>query len=129
MDLPLSKMRAFFLDPTFGIGVASRAHPEFFYVAMQDSRQQGDTMKSQTVLAVAKVDGREFAAEFRLATGRLLVTEASAILEDIHPPDSWMMLASLNSASDWGTHPTSTDLLHFLEDYIAAGRRFDAMWR
>ncbi|WP_371884496.1 hypothetical protein [Caballeronia sp. S22] len=81
-------------------------------------------MKTQTVLAVVRVETREIAADFEVATGRLLIFEGSTVFEDIGPPDSWMAFASLSGGSAWGTRPTSVDLQTFLERYVASHPRF-----
>jgi hypothetical protein len=81
-------------------------------------------MKTQSVIAVVRFAAREVSAEFQPATGRLLVMEGSEVIDALHPPDSWMALASLNHGDGWGTRPTPADLHHFLERYIAATPRF-----
>ena len=80
-------------------------------------------MKLQSVSAVVRVGDREVSAEFRLSTGRLLVSEGAEPIEDLRPPDSWMALAFVNLNGGWGTRPTPTDLLTFLERYVAAHPR------
>lgn len=82
------------------------------------------TVKTETVLAVMRLNAREIAADFEIATGRLLVFEDSTVYEDIGPPDSWTAFASLSGGSAWGTRPTSADLLTFLERYVATHPRF-----
>ncbi|WP_160147523.1 hypothetical protein [Caballeronia pedi] len=81
-------------------------------------------MKAQSVIAVVRFATREVLAEFHLSTGRLVVMEGSEVIDALHPPDSWMALASLNHGDGWGTRPTVADLHQFLERYVAAKLRF-----
>jgi hypothetical protein len=60
-------------------------------------------VKTQTVLAVVRMNVREIAADLETATGRLRVFEDSNVYEDSGPPDSWMTFASLSGGSAWGT--------------------------
>lgn len=53
-------------------------------------------LKSQSISAAVRMESRVVLANFRVATGRLRVTEGSTIVDDIYPPDSWLALASLN---------------------------------
>lgn len=80
-------------------------------------------MKSQSVIAVVRFATREVSAEFQLSTGRLVVMEGSELIDALHPPDSWMALASLNHGDGWGTRPSPADLPQFLERYVAARPR------
>jgi hypothetical protein len=82
-------------------------------------------MKPQSVIAVVRSATREVSAEFQLSTGRLVVMEGSELIDALHPPDSWMALASLNHGDGWGTRPTPEDLHQFLERYVAARPRFN----
>lgn len=83
-------------------------------------------MKFDTVFAVVRVGEHDISADFRTSSGRLIVADASQIIEELRPPDSWLALASLNRNDSWGTRPTSTELLTFLERYVANHPRFSA---
>jgi hypothetical protein len=72
----------------------------------------------RAVTARVLIEGRDIAAHYQSSTGRLMVREGTIILEAIQPPDSWIALAALNTASYWGTRPTSADLQAFLEGYV-----------
>jgi len=76
-------------------------------------------MKPRSVLAEVVVDQRQISALFHASTGRLVISEGSAVVESIRAPDSWIALAAVNTASGWGTRPTSADLQVFLERYVA----------
>ena len=81
-------------------------------------------MRASNVLAEICVDSRQVSAQFQPSTGQLIVSDGLSIVEAISPPDSWMALATVNAASEWGTRPTSADLLTFLERYVARHPRF-----
>ncbi|WP_146149932.1 hypothetical protein [Caballeronia novacaledonica] len=83
-------------------------------------------MRKNAVQAVLRLNDRELIAEFQSVTGRLVVYQGSTILEDVHPPDSWMALALINCGSGWGTRPGSDDLLAFLERYVAVNPQLRA---
>lgn len=85
-----------------------------------EARRPKNAMKQTTVMAAISSDEREVAATFKLSTGRLTVSSNGKILEDIRPPDSWLVLASANHQCEWGTRPTATDLLAFLDQYATA---------
>ncbi|TDY16810.1 hypothetical protein B0G81_7929 [Paraburkholderia sp. BL6665CI2N2] len=76
-------------------------------------------MKRRSVLADVVVDRLQVSARFHLSTGRLVISEGTAVVESIPAPDSWMALAAVNVASGWGTRPTADDLQVFLERYVA----------
>jgi hypothetical protein len=81
-------------------------------------------MKSRSVLAEINVDRRQISAHFQPSTGRLVITEGTAIVEAIRPPDSWIALAAVSATSGWGTQPTPANLRAFLEGYVAMHPRF-----
>jgi len=82
-------------------------------------------MMASNVLAEMRVDSRQVSAQFQPSTGQLIVSDGLSIVEAISPPDSWMALATVNAASEWGTRPTSADLLTFLERYVTRHPRFN----
>ncbi|WP_160147524.1 hypothetical protein [Caballeronia pedi] len=53
-------------------------------------------MKTQTLIAVVRIARRETAVDFQLSTGRLLITEGPQVIEQWHPSDAWLAMASLN---------------------------------
>ncbi|MGF7137246.1 hypothetical protein P3T40_008759 [Paraburkholderia sp. EB58] len=83
-------------------------------------------MKPRNVLVHVEVDSRQISAHFRPSTGRLVIVDGPAVIEAFKPPDSWMALASVNTANGWGTRPTSADLRAFLERYVANHPGFNA---
>jgi hypothetical protein len=80
-------------------------------------------MISRSVLAKIIVGHRHISANFHPSTGRLRIIDNKAVVETIPAPDSWIALASVNTASGWGTRPASADLEVFLERYIASRPR------
>lgn len=81
-------------------------------------------MKGRNVLAKVLVDHRQISAHFHTWTGRLIISEGPTVVESIRAPDSWIALAAVNTASGWGTRPTSADLQMFLEWYVATYPKF-----
>jgi hypothetical protein len=86
-------------------------------------------MKPRRVLAEVLVDRRQISAHFHLSTGHLFIRDGATLVEAIRAPDSWIALAAVNTASAWGTRPSSADLKVFLERYIALSPEFFATRR
>jgi hypothetical protein len=76
------------------------------------------------VIAEVLVNSRPISARFRPSTGHLIISDGTAVVESIRPPDSWIALAAVNTSSGWGTRPTPSDLQTFLERYVATHPRF-----
>lgn len=68
--------------------------------------QQSSTGRSVTV----RIDGRTVSAEYSDLTGQLVLREDGAVVQEWYPPHSWVAIASVAGASNWGTRPSSEDL-------------------
>lgn len=80
-------------------------------------------MRSKPLFAAVRHSDREVFAEFYGRTGRLVVSEGRAVIEEFSAPDSWLALAAVNGDISWGTRPRSEDLLAFLERHRRGFKR------
>lgn len=69
----------------------------------------------RNVLVTAQLDGTELCADYCGQTGRLRILRANAVLREWFPPNSWIAIASVAGARNWGTRPDSDELLALLE--------------
>jgi hypothetical protein len=58
-------------------------------------------------------------AEYSEATGRLRLLRDGAPLREWFPPNSWIAIASVNGARNWGTRPNSEELRVLLESLVS----------
>jgi len=61
----------------------------------------------------------EMCAEYCAQTGRLRVLRDGALVREWFPPNSWMAIASVAGAHNWGTRPDSNELRTLLENQMS----------
>jgi hypothetical protein len=57
-------------------------------------------------------------AEYSAATGRLRLLRNGAVLREWFPPNSWIAIASVSGARNWGTGPSAEELRALLENRV-----------
>jgi hypothetical protein len=66
-------------------------------------------------LVTAQLDGTGLCADYCGQTGRLRILQANTVLREWFPPNSWIAIASVAGARNWGTRPDSAELRALLE--------------
>ncbi|MEW6341186.1 MAG: hypothetical protein RXR20_16145 [Paraburkholderia sp.] len=66
-------------------------------------------------LVTAQLDGTQLCADYCGQTGRLRILQANTVLREWFPPNSWIAIASVAGARNWGTRPDSAELRALLE--------------
>lgn len=66
-------------------------------------------------LVTAQLDGTELCADYCGQTGRLRILQANTVVREWFPPNSWIAIASVAGARNWGTRPDSAELRALLE--------------
>ncbi|KAB0662423.1 MULTISPECIES: hypothetical protein [Burkholderia] len=70
-----------------------------------------------STLVQRHVGNTSLTAEFHEGSGRLRISSNGVLSHEFFPPQSWMIVATSAGASNWGTRPSKTDLLHVLEQF------------
>jgi hypothetical protein len=55
-------------------------------------------------------------AEYEVESGNLRISVDGVTIRELDPPDSWIAIASVATASDRGTQPDAIDLQRLLSD-------------
>jgi hypothetical protein len=58
-------------------------------------------------------------ADYCEQTGRLRILKDGVPLREWFPPNSWMAIASVAGARNWGTRPNSNELRALLENQMS----------
>jgi hypothetical protein len=58
-------------------------------------------------------------ADYCEQTGRLRILQEGVLVCEWFPPNSWMAIASVAGARNWGTRPDSNELRALLESQIS----------
>ena len=61
----------------------------------------------------------EMCAEYCAQTGRLRILKDGALVREWFPPNSWMAIASVAGARNWGTRPDANELRALLESQMS----------
>lgn len=72
--------------------------------------------KSCSLQLTARVGGAEMSAEYCEQTGRLRILHEGNLVREWFPPNSWMTIASVAGARNWGTRPDMVELRALLEN-------------
>jgi hypothetical protein len=72
----------------------------------------GNRHKSVT----AEVGGILMSVEYSEQTGRLCVRHDGSVIHEWFPPHSWVAIASVAGARNWGTQPSDEELRALLEN-------------
>ena len=71
--------------------------------------------RTPTLLVTALFNGTELCADYCEQTGRLRILKGRMIVREWFPPNSWIAIASVAGARNWGTRPDSNELQALLE--------------
>jgi hypothetical protein len=71
--------------------------------------------RTRNLLVTAQLDGTELCADYCQQTGRLRILQGKAVVREWFPPNSWIAIASVAGARNWGTRPDSDELQTLLE--------------
>jgi hypothetical protein len=66
--------------------------------------------RTRNALVTAQLDGTELCADYCEQTGRLRVLQGTTVVQEWFPPNSWIAIASVAGARNWGTRPDSNEL-------------------
>ncbi len=75
--------------------------------------------RSRSLQVTAQLGDVEMCAEYCEQTGRLRILQAGTLLREWFPPNSWMAIASVAGARNWGTRPDSDELRALLESQMS----------
>jgi hypothetical protein len=75
--------------------------------------------QTRCLRVITQVRGIEICAEYSSATGRLRLLRGGAVLCEWFPPNSWIAIASVSDARNWGTRPSSDELRALLESHVS----------
>lgn len=67
----------------------------------------------------AQVKDSKICVEYSEATGRLRLLRDGLLLGEWFPPNSWIAIASVSGARNWGTRPNSDELRALLENHVS----------
>ncbi|SAL54558.1 hypothetical protein [Caballeronia humi] len=68
------------------------------------------------VRATEWIGDAQYVAEYEVESGNLCISVDGVTIHDLDPPDSWVAIASVATASEWGTRPDAIDLQRLLSD-------------
>jgi hypothetical protein len=66
--------------------------------------------RTRNPLVTAQLDGTELCADYCEQTGRLRVLQGNTVMQEWFPPNSWIAIASVAGARNWGTRPNVNEL-------------------
>jgi hypothetical protein len=74
--------------------------------------------RTRTPLITAQLDGTQLCADYCAQTGRLRVLQGATVVREWFPPNSWIAIASVAGARNWGTRPDPIELQALLESQV-----------
>lgn len=75
-------------------------------------------LRIRSLRVTAQVADAEMCAEYCSQTGRLRILKDDVTLREWFPPNSWIAIASVVGARNWGTRPDATELRALLESHM-----------
>ncbi|BCZ81740.1 hypothetical protein PTKU64_54150 [Paraburkholderia terrae] len=75
--------------------------------------------KSRSLRVTAQLGDAEMSAAYCEQTGRLCILQKGVLLREWFPPNSWIAIASVAGARNWGTRPHSEELRALLESQMS----------
>lgn len=75
--------------------------------------------QTRCLQVITQVRGIEMCVDYSSATGRLRLLRDGAVLHEWFPPNSWIAIASVSGARNWGTRPNSDELRALLESHVS----------
>ncbi|WP_438394747.1 hypothetical protein [Caballeronia sp. DA-9] len=67
-------------------------------------------LRPRSLRVIAQTEGAQMAADYCEETGRLRILRDEVPLREWFPPNSWMAIASVAGARNWGTRPDLNEL-------------------
>ncbi|ANB72254.1 hypothetical protein [Paraburkholderia phytofirmans] len=67
----------------------------------------------------AQLADTEMCADYSEDTGCLRILQQGVVVREWLPPNSWMAIASVAGARNWGTRPDSNELRALLESEVS----------
>ena len=67
----------------------------------------------------AQLGDAEMSAAYCEQTGRLCILQKGVLLREWFPPNSWIAIASVAGARNWGTRPHSEELRALFESQMS----------
>jgi hypothetical protein len=74
--------------------------------------------RTRNLLMTAQLDGTEICADYCEQTGRLRILQGRTVVREWFPPNSWIAIASVAGARNWGTRPDLSELQALLESLV-----------
>jgi hypothetical protein len=71
--------------------------------------------RTRHLLVTVRLNGTELCADYCGQTGRLRILLGKAVVREWFPPNSWIAVASVAGARNWGTRPDSDELQTLLK--------------
>ena len=76
-------------------------------------------LRIRSVRVTTQSADAEMCADYCEQTGRLRILKDGVPLREWFPPNSWMAIASVAGARNWGTRPDSNELRALLENQMS----------
>ncbi|AMM15195.1 MULTISPECIES: hypothetical protein [Burkholderiaceae] len=67
-------------------------------------------LRPRSLRVTAQAAGTQMCADYCEETGRLRILQDEVALREWFPPNSWMAIASVAGARNWGTRPDLNEL-------------------
>ncbi|MFP3184750.1 MAG: hypothetical protein RXR52_12540 [Paraburkholderia sp.] len=75
--------------------------------------------RTRHLLMTVQLDGTELRADYCEKTGRLRIFQGETVVRKWFPPSSWIAIASVVGARNWGTRPDRNELQTVLESLVS----------
>jgi hypothetical protein len=76
-------------------------------------------LRFRTLRVTAQLGEMEICADYCEQTGRLRILREGTLVCEWFPPNSWMTIASVAGARNWGTRPDMGELRALLENQMS----------
>ena len=76
-------------------------------------------LRIRSLRVTAQLADTEMCADYCAQTGRLRILKDGVPLREWFPPNSWIAIASVAGARNWGTRPDSNELRAVLQSQMS----------
>ena len=76
-------------------------------------------LRTRSLRVTAQWADTEMCADYCEETGHLRILQEGMLVQEWFPPNSWMAIASVAGARNWGTRPDPDELRALLESQIS----------
>lgn len=76
-------------------------------------------LRPRSLRVIAQLAATEMSADYCEQTGRLRILQDGVPVREWFPPNSWMAIASVAGARNWGTRPDLDELRTLLKNQMS----------